>query len=83
MAEPIIFEPIPMERVWGGRRLESLYGKHLPQGAPMVGGRAWAAESRLSTGPLIKVPWQGPSGPGTHTPATPCASAIGAAMRRC
>ncbi|MEA3187753.1 MAG: mannose-6-phosphate isomerase [Chthoniobacter sp.] len=28
--QPITFEPLFMERVWGGRRLESLFGKHLP-----------------------------------------------------
>ncbi len=28
--QPITFEPLFMERVWGGRRLETLYGKHLP-----------------------------------------------------
>lgn len=56
MAEPIIFEPIPMERVWGGRRLEALYGKHLPQGAPI--GELWEmvdredAQSVVHVGPL-------------------------------
>ena len=33
--EPIIFEPLAMERVWGGRRLEKLFGKTLPQGVPV------------------------------------------------
>src|SRR5438128_377298 len=40
----------------------------------MVGGRAWAAESRLSIGHLSNVPRQGRSGLGTHTPVTTCPS---------
>lgn len=45
-----------MERVWGGRRLESLYGKALPHGAPI--GESWEvvdredAQSVVHTGPL-------------------------------
>jgi len=42
--EPIIFEPIAMERVWGGRRLEALYGKRLPQGSPI--GEIWEVVDR-------------------------------------
>jgi Phosphomannose isomerase len=45
-----------MERVWGGRRLESLYGKALPHGSPI--GESWEvvdredAQSVVHTGPL-------------------------------
>ena len=33
-----------MERVWGGRRLETLYGKFLPQGVPI--GESWEVVDR-------------------------------------
>jgi mannose-6-phosphate isomerase len=54
--EPVIFEPLAMERVWGGRRLETLYGKFLPQGVPI--GESWEvvdredAQSVVHNGPL-------------------------------
>ena len=54
--EPIIFEPLAMERVWGGRRLENLYGKNLPPGVPI--GESWEvvdredAQSVVHNGPL-------------------------------
>ena len=54
--EPIIFEPLAMERVWGGRRLENLFGKILPPGAPI--GESWEivdredAQSVVHNGPL-------------------------------
>lgn len=41
---PITFAPLFMERVWGGRRLESAYGKPLPPGA--VIGEAWELVDR-------------------------------------
>ncbi len=44
MSEPIIFEPIPMERVWGGRRFESLLGKAIPNGALI--GELWEIVDR-------------------------------------
>ncbi len=44
MDEPIIFEPLFMERVWGGRRLETLLGKRLPPSVRI--GEAWELVDR-------------------------------------
>lgn len=55
LADPIVFEPLFMERVWGGRHLETLYGKELPGGRV---GESWEvvdraeAQSVVHTGPL-------------------------------
>lgn len=56
MKQPITFEPLFMERVWGGRSLEEFFGKPLPAGAPI--GEAWEivdreeAQSVVNQGPL-------------------------------
>ncbi|MCX6969585.1 MAG: class I mannose-6-phosphate isomerase [Verrucomicrobia bacterium] len=56
MNEPIVFEPIPMERVWGGRRFESLLGKAIPHGVLI--GELWEivdredAQSIVHSGPF-------------------------------
>ena len=53
---PLTFEPIFMERVWGGRQLETLYRKHLPPGKQI--GESWEivdraeAQSIVRNGPL-------------------------------
>ena len=53
---PITFQPIFMERIWGGRRLETEFGKKLP--AKQRIGESWEivdreeAQSVVSTGPL-------------------------------
>src|SRR4030095_7013942 len=43
-SSPIIFEPLLMRRVWGGRRLETLYGKRLPSGVRI--GESWEIVDR-------------------------------------
>jgi mannose-6-phosphate isomerase len=53
---PLTFQAIFMERVWGGRRLESEFGKELPQRRPI--GESWEiadrseAQSIVRNGPL-------------------------------
>ncbi len=44
LAQPLVFQPLFMERIWGGRRLESLYGKRLPPGVPI--GESWELVDR-------------------------------------
>jgi mannose-6-phosphate isomerase len=41
---PLTFQPIFKERIWGGRELEKLYGKKLPQGK--VIGESWEISDR-------------------------------------
>jgi len=56
LTQPIIFEPLFMERPWGGRRLETLFGKKLPANASI--GESWEivdrpeAQSIVRNGPL-------------------------------
>lgn len=44
LTQPLVFQPIFMERIWGGRRLEILYGKRLPPG--MRVGESWEIVDR-------------------------------------
>jgi mannose-6-phosphate isomerase len=56
LTRPLVFEPLFMERVWGGRHLETLYGKRLPSAALI--GESWEivdrpeAQSVVHEGPL-------------------------------
>src|SRR5262249_5995566 len=53
---PLTFEPIFMERIWGGRKLADLFGKELPAGKRI--GESWEivdrteAQSIVAHGPL-------------------------------
>ena len=44
MLYPLTFQPIFKERIWGGRKLEELYGKELPQNVPI--GESWEISDR-------------------------------------
>ncbi|HWI58045.1 MAG TPA: type I phosphomannose isomerase catalytic subunit [Bacillota bacterium] len=56
MLYPLTFHPLFKERVWGGRKLEELYGKPLPPAVPI--GESWEISDRpgdvsvIANGPL-------------------------------
>jgi mannose-6-phosphate isomerase len=56
MLYPLKFEPRFKDRIWGGRELERLYGKHLPAGQRI--GESWEISDRpddasvIANGPL-------------------------------
>ncbi|MEP7015768.1 MAG: type I phosphomannose isomerase catalytic subunit [Verrucomicrobiota bacterium] len=52
MKSPLSFEPIFMERVWGGRRLESEFGKQLP--ADVKIGESWEIADRPEAQSIVR-----------------------------
>src|SRR5438034_3477616 len=56
LTTPLVFEPIFQERIWGGRRLETAFGKKLP--AEKRIGESWEivdrpeAQSIVARGPV-------------------------------
>src|SRR5229473_2308364 len=50
--QPLTFEPIFMERMWGGRRLETEFGKKLPPNAPI--GESWEIVDRLEAQSVVR-----------------------------
>ena len=49
---PLTFEPVFMERVWGGRRLESGFGKKLPPQKPI--GESWEIADRPEAQSIVR-----------------------------
>lgn len=58
LSQPLVFQPLFMERIWGGRRLETLYGKRLPPGVPI--GESWELVDRPEAQSVVDSgPWRG------------------------
>jgi mannose-6-phosphate isomerase len=49
----LVFEPIAMERVWGGRMLETRYGRHLPKTDGCY-GESWEVVDRAEAQSVVK-----------------------------
>ncbi len=49
---PLIFEPLFQERAWGGRRLESAFGKKLPPGKQV--GESWEIVDRPEAQSVVR-----------------------------
>jgi mannose-6-phosphate isomerase len=52
MREVLQFQPLYQERVWGGRRLESLLGRKLPAGNPI--GESWEITDRPEAQSVVR-----------------------------
>jgi mannose-6-phosphate isomerase len=50
--EPIVFEPLYMQRVWGGRELAHQYGRKLPNEAPY--GESWEVVDRETEQSVVR-----------------------------
>src|SRR4051794_36781692 len=55
---PLMFEPVYQERAWGGRRLESAFGRRLPAGKQI--GESWEIVDRREAQSVVRHgPWKG------------------------
>lgn len=55
---PLVFAPIFMERIWGGRHLKTLYDKPLPPGVCI--GESWEIVDRPEAQSIVAAgPWRG------------------------
>jgi mannose-6-phosphate isomerase len=52
LTTPLTFEPIFMERMWGGRRLEAEFGKKLPPQRPI--GESWEIVDRPGAQSIVR-----------------------------
>ncbi len=52
LTSPLTFEPIFMERIWGGRRLEARFRKQLPKGTLI--GESWEIVDRPEAQSLVR-----------------------------
>src|SRR6266567_403472 len=52
LTSPLAFEPIFMERIWGGRRLEARFRKQLPKGTLI--GESWEIVDRPEAQSLVR-----------------------------
>ena len=52
LTAPLTFEPIFMERMWGGRRLEAEFGKKLPPQRPI--GESWEIVDRPEAQSIVR-----------------------------
>ena len=54
----LTFEPLFKERLWGGRRLETVFGKKLPPGEQI--GESWEIVDRPEAQSIVRQgPWRG------------------------
>lgn len=51
-SQPLVFQPLFLERVWGGRKLETLYRKALPPGARI--GESWEIVDRPEAQSIVR-----------------------------
>lgn len=58
--QPLTFQPLFVERIWGGRQLEQLYGKQLPPGRRI--GESWEIVDRPEAQSVVREgPFRGKS----------------------